>query len=96
MEILIDGGIRRGSDVVKCLALGARACMIGRSFMYGLAAAGQAGLETALQILKGELDTTLRLLGIPDVHAVNRDTILFRRPSEFDVALTKGDAESGK
>jgi L-lactate dehydrogenase (cytochrome) len=84
LEILVDGGIRRGSDVVKCIALGARACLIGRSFVYGLAAGGEAGVQSAIQILKREINTALGLLGVPDIRAVDRNTILSRGLSEFD------------
>jgi L-lactate dehydrogenase (cytochrome) len=61
--ILLDGGIRRGQDVLKALALGAHACLIGRAFVYGLAAGGEAGVRRAIEILAGEMDTTLALLG---------------------------------
>jgi L-lactate dehydrogenase (cytochrome) len=64
-EVYIDGGIRRGSDIVKCLALGARACMIGRPYVYGLAAGGRAGVEKVIQILMAEIDATMALLGRP-------------------------------
>ncbi|HZI05844.1 MAG TPA: alpha-hydroxy acid oxidase [Archangium sp.] len=64
-ELILDGGIRRGSDVVKALALGARACMIGRPFLYGLAADGQSGVEWVLELLRKEIASTLTLLGCP-------------------------------
>lgn len=64
-EVILDGGVRRGSDVVKALALGARACMVGRPFLWGLAAGGQAGAEQALTILRDELDRCLALIGCP-------------------------------
>ncbi|MFN8087866.1 MAG: pre-mycofactocin synthase MftD [Mycobacterium sp.] len=63
IEVLLDGGIRRGSDVVKALALGARAVMIGRAYLWGLGAAGQAGVENVLDILSGGIDSALRGLG---------------------------------
>jgi len=69
VEIVLDGGIRRGSDVAKALALGARAVMIGRAYLWGLAANGQAGVENVLDILRGGLDSTLFGLG----HASIRD-----------------------
>jgi isopentenyl diphosphate isomerase/L-lactate dehydrogenase-like FMN-dependent dehydrogenase len=59
----MDGGIRRGSDVVKALALGARAVMIGRAYLWGLAANGQAGVENVLDILRTGIDSTLLGLG---------------------------------
>lgn len=60
-EILIDGGIRRGSDIVKAICMGARAVLIGRAYAYGLAAAGEAGVARALEILHEDLDRTLRI-----------------------------------
>lgn len=64
-EVYIDGGIRRGSDIVKCISLGARACMIGRPYVYGLAAGGEAGVEKVIRLLMNEIDTTMALLGRP-------------------------------
>jgi isopentenyl diphosphate isomerase/L-lactate dehydrogenase-like FMN-dependent dehydrogenase len=63
VEILIDGGIRRGSDIVKAVCMGARAVLIGRAYAYGLAAAGEAGVVRALEILRDDVERTLRLLG---------------------------------
>jgi pre-mycofactocin synthase len=63
VEVVLDGGIRRGSDVVKAIALGARAVMIGRAYLWGLAANGQAGVENVLDILSGGMDATMRGLG---------------------------------
>ena len=65
---MLDGGIRRGSDVVKALALGARAVMIGRAYLWGLAAEGQAGVENVLDILRGGIDSTPLGLGRSSVH----------------------------
>jgi len=62
-EILFDGGIRRGTDLAKALALGARACMIGRPYLYGLGAAGQAGVADAIRILTSELRRAMALMG---------------------------------
>jgi isopentenyl diphosphate isomerase/L-lactate dehydrogenase-like FMN-dependent dehydrogenase len=75
IEVLMDGGIRRGADVVKALCLGARAVLCGRAYAYGLAAAGYAGVARALQILKADLDRTLRLLGCPTVRALDSSYI---------------------
>ena len=63
VEVLLDGGIRRGGDVVKALALGARAVMIGRAYLWGLAAAGQAGVENVLDVMRGGIDSALLALG---------------------------------
>lgn len=67
-EVYLDGGIRRGADIVKALALGARACLAGRALAYGLAAAGQPGVRRAVEILHTELRTVLALAGCPSVH----------------------------
>jgi L-lactate dehydrogenase (cytochrome) len=74
-EVYIDGGIRRGSDVVKCRALGARACMIGRPYVYGLAAGGQAGVEKVIEILMAEIDATLALLGRPTIEDLDSSCV---------------------
>ena len=63
IEVLLDGGIRRGSDVVKALALGARAVMIGRAYLWGLAANGSAGVKNVFDVLRGGIDSTLLALG---------------------------------
>ena len=68
IEIVLDGGIRRGSDVVKAVALGARAVMIGRAYLWGLAAGGQAGVENVLDILRGGIDSALMGLGHSTIH----------------------------
>jgi isopentenyl diphosphate isomerase/L-lactate dehydrogenase-like FMN-dependent dehydrogenase len=72
IEVLMDGGIRRGSDIVKAMCLGARAVLVGRAYAYGLAAAGQAGVARALEILRCDVERTLRLLGCPAVTALDR------------------------
>jgi len=69
-EVLFDGGIRSGQDIAKALALGARGTLIGRSFLYALAAAGQAGVTKAVEILSEELRVTLALTGTSTVGAV--------------------------
>jgi len=70
-EVLMDGGIRRGSDIVKAMCLGARAVLIGRAYAYGLAAAGHAGVNRALEILRADVERTLLLIGCPSVSALN-------------------------
>ncbi len=67
VQVLVDGGIRRGSDVVKALALGARTVLVGRAYLYGLAAAGEAGVGRVLDVLGAEMVRTMRLLGCSDV-----------------------------
>jgi len=74
-EVLVDGGIRRGSDIVKALCLGARAVLVGRAYIYGLAAAGQPGVARAIEILREDVQRTLRLLGCPSVSALDASYI---------------------
>jgi heme/flavin dehydrogenase (mycofactocin system) len=76
VEILLDSGIRRGSDVVKALALGARAVMIGRAYLWGLAAGGQTGVENVLDILRGGIDSALLGLGRSSVQELTRDDVV--------------------
>ena len=75
LEVILDGGIRRGADVVRARALGAKACMIGRAWLYGLAADGQPGVERALEILRNEIDVTLTLLGRPTFAEIDRSIL---------------------
>lgn len=76
VEVLLDGGVRRGSDVVKALALGARAVMIGRAYLWGLAAAGQAGVENVLDIMHSGIDSALRGLAKSSVHDLDAGDLL--------------------
>jgi isopentenyl diphosphate isomerase/L-lactate dehydrogenase-like FMN-dependent dehydrogenase len=75
IEVLLDGGIRRGSDIVKAMCLGARAVMVGRAYAYGLGAAGGAGVARAIEILRADLVRTLKLLGCPSVLELNRSYV---------------------
>lgn len=74
-EVLMDGGIRRGSDVIKAICLGARAVLIGRAYAYGLAAAGQAGVARALEILRADAERTVKLLGCTSLGTLNRSYV---------------------
>ena len=82
IEVLMDGGIRRGTDIVKALCLGARAVLCGRAYAYGLAAAGEAGVNRAIDILRTDLDRTMRLLGCPSVTELDRSYV--NVPSSWD------------
>ena len=76
VEILLDGGVRRGSDVIKAVALGARAVMIGRAYLWGLAANGQAGVENVLDIMRSGIDSALLGLGRSSVHELTPDDVV--------------------
>jgi len=75
VDVLMDGGVRRGTDIIKAICLGARAVLCGRAYAYGLAAAGDAGVARAIDILRTDLDRTLRLLGCPSVAALDRSYV---------------------
>jgi L-lactate dehydrogenase (cytochrome) len=75
VEVLLDGGVRRGADVLRALALGARAVMVGRPYLYGLGAGGSAGVRRALDILAGEVDHALALVGVPRVADLDRTVV---------------------
>jgi L-lactate dehydrogenase (cytochrome)/(S)-mandelate dehydrogenase len=82
MQVLIDGGIRRGDDVLKALALGASACLIGRPQLWGLSVAGEAGVAHVLEIYRREIDRAMGLCGIRRIADIGRD-LLFQRPAIF-------------
>ena len=75
-EIICDGGIRRGSDIVTALALGATACSIGRPYLYGLAAGGEAGVGRVLDVLREEMERTMMLAGVASVSALDRSAVM--------------------
>jgi L-lactate dehydrogenase (cytochrome) len=74
-EVLMDGGIRRGSDIIKAICLGARAVLMGRAYAYGLGAAGEAGVTRALQILRADMERTLKLLGCASIAGLDRSYV---------------------
>jgi L-lactate dehydrogenase (cytochrome) len=76
VELIFDGGVRSGLDVLKALGLGAKACLIGRAYAYGLAAYGEAGVTTALQLIEQELDTAMALTGVNDVAALPQGLVI--------------------
>jgi L-lactate dehydrogenase (cytochrome) len=75
-EVLLDGGVRRGDDVVKAVALGARACFVGRPWFMGLAAAGQDGVARMLDVMARDVDRTLALVGVPRIGDVDASVLL--------------------
>ena len=78
IEVILDGGIRRGTHVLKAIAAGATACSGGRMYLYALAAAGQAGVEKALQNLKTEIERDMKLLGVTRISQLNREMLRYR------------------
>jgi heme/flavin dehydrogenase (mycofactocin system) len=94
VEIVLDGGVRRGGDVVKAVALGARAVMIGRAYLWGLAANGQAGVENVLDILRGGIDSALLGLGHSSVHDLTPDDLVI--PPGFTRTLGAGPAAADR
>jgi L-lactate dehydrogenase (cytochrome) len=75
IEIMFDGGIRSGQDLFRALALGAKACLSGRAYIYGLGAGGQAGVTRAIEIIRNELDVTMALTGVKNIAQIDRRTI---------------------
>ena len=75
IEVLMDGGVRRGSDVIKAICLGARAVLVGRAYAYGLAAGGPAGVARAIEMLRSEMERTLKLLGCPSIGSLDRSYV---------------------
>jgi L-lactate dehydrogenase (cytochrome) len=80
IEIICDGGVRRGSDIVKAVALGARACMAGRAYLYGLGAAGERGVDHVLTLFDADVRRTMALIGVHDVDALTRDYVTLPTP----------------
>jgi L-lactate dehydrogenase (cytochrome) len=91
IPVLLDGGVRRGSDVVKALALGARACLIGRPQLWGLAVAGEAGVAQVLEIYRREIDRVMGLCGIASIAAIGSD-LLFAPPAAEPVSRLSSPA----
>ncbi|HCH81016.1 MAG TPA: alpha-hydroxy-acid oxidizing enzyme, partial [Acidimicrobiaceae bacterium] len=76
IQVVMDGGIRRGSDVVKALCLGADAVLIGRAYLWGLAANGTAGVENVLDVIRGGIDATMRGIGVGSIHDLTADHVI--------------------
>jgi pre-mycofactocin synthase len=94
VEVLLDGGIRRGGDVVKALALGAKAVMIGRAYLWGLAAAGQAGVENVLDIMRAGIESAMIGLGRASMSEIGPDDVLI--PPGFTQALGTAETVSSR
>jgi heme/flavin dehydrogenase (mycofactocin system) len=94
VEVVTDSGVRRGSDVVKALALGAKAVMIGRAYLWGLAANGQAGVENVLDILRSGIDSAVLGLGHGSIHELSRDDLLI--PPGFSRGLWPDEPSAGR
>ena len=75
IDVLLDGGVRRGTDVIKAIALGARAVLVGRPVVWGLAAAGESGARRVLELLRAEVDLAMALCGCPTVNDISRDLV---------------------
>ena len=76
IEVMFDGGIRSGQDIVRALALGARSCLIGRAYIFGLGAGGEAGVAKAIEIIRNELDVTMALCGVNRIGEIDRRVIV--------------------
>ncbi|HZJ10655.1 MAG TPA: alpha-hydroxy acid oxidase [Trueperaceae bacterium] len=94
IEVLMDGGIRRGGDVVKALALGARAVLVGRAYAYGLGAGGESGVATSIEILRSEFVRTMKLLGCSSVAELSAEFI--EQPAEWPSAWPGGHEADGQ
>ena len=88
-EVLMDGGVRRGRDSAMAICLGARAVLLGRAYAFGLAAAGKAGVTRALEILRNDVERTLRLLGCPSVSALNSSYLNIPRHWQTSASNTR-------
>ena len=79
IEVILDGGVRRGTHVLKALALGAKACSFGKGYLFALGAAGQLGVEAILQKMKDEINRDMILMGCKSVKELNRSKVAFRK-----------------
>jgi isopentenyl diphosphate isomerase/L-lactate dehydrogenase-like FMN-dependent dehydrogenase len=92
VEVLLDGGIRRGGDVVKAVALGARAVMIGRAYLWGLAVNGEAGVANVIDIIRAGVNETLNGIGRASIHDVVASDVIV--PPDFAVVQSRDRAPS--
>ena len=89
VEIYCDGGVRRGSDIVKAVALGARAAMVGRAYLYGLGAAGERGVDHVLQLLDADVRRTMALLGAASIADLGRELLDLSDPGAASPTLSR-------
>ena len=96
LEIIVDGGIRRGSDMVKAIALGATACSIGRPYLYGLAAAGEVGVGHVIDLFRDEMMRAMMMLGVTSIEELraNGRELLRHKSESFPSAPAKKPADS--
>ena len=87
LEVFIDGGIRRGTDVLKALALGAKAAMVGRPYVWALAAAGESGVSHAIEMLRDELDRALAISGCSRISEIDRGLVRWAESSPAGVSM---------
>jgi L-lactate dehydrogenase (cytochrome) len=73
---MFDGGIRSGQDIMRALALGAKSCLIGRAYIFGLGAGGQVGVATAIEIIRKELDVTMALTGVRNINEIDHRVLM--------------------
>jgi L-lactate dehydrogenase (cytochrome) len=92
IDVILDGGIRRGTHVLKALAAGAKACSGGRMYLYALAAAGQPGVEKALGNMRTEIERDMKLMGVPNVSQLSRDMLRFRSVPDFRTRIVHSSA----
>jgi L-lactate dehydrogenase (cytochrome) len=95
VDVLMDGGVRRGSDVAKAICLGARAVLVGRAYAYGLGAAGGAGVARAIEILRTDLIRTLKLLGCPSIAELDRSYVEVPGEWEFATSSVRSSLRAG-
>ncbi len=95
-EVMFDGGIRTGADIMRALALGARSCLIGRAYVYGLGAGGQAGVAKAIEILRKELDVTMALCGVSRIADIGSNVLAPRHEKDLAVAVKQATRHAAR